>query len=113
MQDSLSLLPFLAEAAPSAPTGTGLGGNIIIMILLFGAMWFLLIAPQRKRQKQQAQMIKELTVGDNVITAGGIYGTITNVKDDRLVIKIADNTRIEVVKNAIQTKVTEQPAQQQ
>lgn len=112
MQISQSLLSFLADA-PATPVGPGLSSNLIIMILLFGAMWFLLIAPQRKKQKQQTQMIKELTTGDNVITAGGIFGTISNVKDDRFVVKIADNTRIEVLKNAIQSKVTEETVIQQ
>jgi len=91
-----------------AQTGGSLGGipmNLIIMGLLFVGMWFLLIAPQRKRQKEHAKMIESLQTGDEVMTNGGIYGTITNVKEDRFVIKIADNTRIEVNKSCIQTKI--------
>ncbi len=104
MQNLLSSFSFLAETAPNG--AGGISTQLIIMILLFGGMWFLLIAPQRKKQKQHAQMLQELTTGDNVLTAGGIYGTITNVKDDRFVIKIADNTRIEVIKSSVQAKVT-------
>lgn len=96
-----SFNPILAE------TGGGPGGipmNLIIMGLLFVGMWFLLIAPQRKRQKEHAKMIEALQTGDEVMTNGGIYGTITNVKEDRFTIKIADNTRIEVNKSSIQAK---------
>lgn len=108
MQNSQSFLSFLADAAPGG--AGGISSQLIIMVLLFGGMWFLLIAPQRKKQKQHAKMLQELTTGDNVITAGGIYGVITNVKDDRFVIKIADNTRIEVTKSSVQAKVAEEEA---
>ena len=57
-------------------------------------MWFLIIAPQRKRQKQHDQMIAELKSGDDIITSGGIFGTITNVKEDCFVVRIADNTKL-------------------
>lgn len=71
------------------------------MILIFGAMYFLLIAPQRKKQKKHQQMISELKSGADVVTTGGIYGTITNVKDDRFVLKVSDTTKIEVSKSAV------------
>lgn len=103
MQNSLSFFSLLADA-PS-PGASGISSQLIIMVLLFGGMWFLLIAPQRKKQKQHAQMLQSLATGDTVLTSGGIYGTITNVKDDRFVIKIADNTRIEVAKSSVQAKV--------
>lgn len=106
LQSLESLIPFLADAAPG---GSGMSINLIMMVLLFGGMWFLLIAPQRKKQKLHAKMLQELGTGDHVLTAGGIYGVITNVKDDRFVVKIADNTRIEVLKTAIQGKVAEEP----
>ncbi len=109
MQKSLaSAFSFLADnAAPAAAPTSGISWNIIMLVLLFGAMWFLLIAPQRKKQKQHAQMLQQLSTGDNIVTNGGIFGVITNVKEDRFVIKIADNTRIEVLKTAIAGKVEE------
>jgi preprotein translocase subunit YajC len=79
--------------------------GILPLVLLFLAMWFLIIAPQRKKQKAMAQMIESLGVGDEIITTGGIYGTITNRKDDRFVVKIADNTKIEINKSFVQSKV--------
>jgi len=75
------------------------------LILLVAGMWFLIIAPQRKRQKQHAAMIEALKTGDQILTSGGIYGAITNVKDDRFVVKIADNTKIELNRNQVASKV--------
>ncbi len=85
------------------------GGNplptLIFFILLFAGMWFLIIAPQRKRQKQHESMVRALQTGDQVITAGGVYGTITNVKDDRVVVRVAENVKVEVNRSFIQTKL--------
>ena len=94
----------LFPLAQAAPAGGGLG-QFLPIILLFVGMWFLIIAPQRKRQKAHEQMLSELKTGDEVVTSGGIYGTITNVKDDRLVVRIADNTKIELGKNFVSSKV--------
>lgn len=80
--------------------------NFLPMILIFAAMWFLLIAPQRKKQKQHQKMITELKSGTDVITSGGIYGTITNVKDDRFVLKISDTTKIEVTKGSVASVIS-------
>ena len=71
-------------------------GQILFFGLFFMAMWFLLIAPQRKKQKNHKAMIESLTTGDEIITTGGIHGVITNVKDDRFVVRIAENTKIEI-----------------
>jgi preprotein translocase subunit YajC len=103
LSDSISL--FFAQTAP-APAGPG-GGlmSFLPMILIFGAMYFFMIAPQRKKQKEHQKMLESLTSGDEVITAGGIYGEITNKKDDRYVIRIADNTKIEVGKAFIASLV--------
>ena len=72
------ILQPLAQAAP-----TGAGGfdmQIIIMLLIFVAFWFLLIAPQRKKQKEHAKMLQALEKGAKIKTAGGLFGTITGVK---------------------------------
>lgn len=76
-------------------------GQVLFFGLFFLAMWFLLIAPQRKKQKAHQQMIAALSTGDEVVTTGGIHGVITNVKDDRFVVKISENTKIEVGKGFI------------
>lgn len=69
-------------------------------------MYFLIIAPQRKKQKQHEKMVSELERGDMIVTTGGVYGEITSVKPDRLILKIADNTRVELNRNFVHSKVT-------
>lgn len=81
------------------------------MLLFYGlllvGMYFLLIAPQRKKQKEHQKMMSELKQGDNVITAGGIYGTITNVKDDTFTVRLGEGIKVEVGKAYILAKVPE------
>lgn len=104
--DSVSFIHALAMAPsgdPSAPGG-GLMG-FLPMILIFVAFWFLLIAPQRKKQKEHDKMIKALEKGAQVKTVGGVFGTVTGVKDDRFVVRIAENVKVEVAKEAISAKI--------
>ena len=90
--------------AQGASGGAGFG-QFLPIILLFVGMWFLIIAPQRKRQKAHDKMLSELQTGDEIVTSGGVYGTITNVKEDRFVVRIADNTKIELGKGFVANKV--------
>lgn len=92
---------FLAQQA--APAGGF--GQIIFLVLMFAAMYFLMIAPQRKKQKEHAKMMDALATGDTVITSGGIYGEITNKKEDSYIIRIAEGTKIEVGKAFIHSLV--------
>lgn len=96
-----SFLFTLAQAAP----GGGLG-QLLPIALLFVGMWFLVIAPQRKRQKAHDAMLAALKTGDEIITSGGLYATITNVKDDRYVVRIADGTKVELGKSFVANKIT-------
>jgi preprotein translocase subunit YajC len=94
---------FFAQApAPGAPPGSSLM-QFLPMVLLFAAMYFLMIAPQRKKQKEHQKMLTSLESGDEIVTTGGIFGVITNVKEDRFVVRVADNTKIEVGKGFVQT----------
>ncbi|MGH7994794.1 MAG: preprotein translocase subunit YajC [Opitutaceae bacterium] len=104
MSHVTALVP--AEIAAAAPPASGsqLFG-ILPLILLFVAMYFFMIAPQRKKQKEHQKMLSTLKSGDDVVTSGGIYGTITNVKDDRFIIRISDTTKIEVGKGFIQSVI--------
>ncbi|HTJ79301.1 MAG TPA: preprotein translocase subunit YajC [Rariglobus sp.] len=103
MSSPIEVQSFLAQAA--APSASGGPIQLVFPILMVAAIWFLIIAPQRKKQKEHAKMLETLGAGDEVITAGGIYGEITNKKDDRFVIRISENTKIEVGKSFIQTVV--------
>ena len=97
-------LEFLAQTpAPAAPQGPAAWMQFLPMVLLFAAMYFLMIAPQRKKQKEHEKMLKSLESGDEVVTTGGIFGVITNVKEDRFVVRVSDNTKIEVGKSFVQT----------
>jgi len=71
---------------------------LIVMVLMFVGMYFLTIAPQRKKEKEHKKMLSELQSGDEVVTASGIHGVITNVKDDRFVVRIADGVKIDLEK---------------
>ena len=99
----------LAQAQP-APTGAAALMQFAPLVLMFAAMYFLLIAPQRKKQKAHEKMLTELKAGDEVVTAGGIYGTITSVKEDRFVIRISDTNKVEVGKGFISTVVKKSDA---
>jgi len=93
-------LPALLAQQSAAPAGAG-WMQLVFFGLLFAAMYFLMIAPQRKKQKEHEKMLTTLGSGDEVLTSGGIYGTITNVKEDRFVVRIADNTKIEIGKSFV------------
>ena len=70
-------------------------------ILIFAIFYFLLIKPQRDKQKEQQKLINELKKNDEVITTGGMHGTIVNVKDTTVMVRVDDNVKIEVDKEAI------------
>jgi preprotein translocase subunit YajC len=108
------MTPWTAAPAIFAqtPPATNPLFSMLPLFLLVGGMYFLMIAPQRKKQKALEKMLAALVSGDEVITTGGLYGVITNVKDDRYVIRIGDNTKIEVAKGFIQSVVKKDGAEQ-
>ena len=74
------------------------------LILIFFIMYFFMIRPQVKKQKAHQAMLQSLKKGDKIITTGGIYGKIVNIKDRSFVIQVSENTRIEITKNAVAAK---------
>jgi preprotein translocase subunit YajC len=84
---------------------------IVVYLLFIGGFYFLFIAPQKRKQKELEKMLTALQSGDEVVTTGGIYGVITNVKEDRFVVKVSDNTKIEVGKAFI-TSVTKKAGEE-
>src|SRR2546430_3537459 len=104
------LLSILAQAQ-SAPAGQpgglggGLGGFLVPMLLIFVMMYFVMIRPQKKRQTEQQRLINSLKTGDRVVTNAGIHGLISNVKDSTVIVKVADNVKIEMEKSAIASVV--------
>lgn len=93
----------------------GADGTMIFMIqmlAIFAIFYFLLIRPQRKEQKRHQEMIKAVKKGDDVVTAGGIIGTVVHAQDDRLTLKTGEDTRI-VVERARVSKMAERPASEE
>ena len=89
-----------------AQSGMSLGVTILWMVVLFGIMYFLMIRPQRKQQKALDEMRKALTKGDKVITVGGIYGTIAEVDETSVLIKVDGDVKLRVDKNSVQKDTT-------
>jgi preprotein translocase subunit YajC len=93
----------LAQA--TAPAGgqapLGMGSQFWFMGLMFVMMYFLLIRPQRQRQKELEKLISSVKVGDHVIMNGGEHGIITSVKDKTVMVKVADNVKVEYERSAI------------
>jgi preprotein translocase subunit YajC len=99
------LFPLLADAAVPPAGPTGLFSNPVIPFVLIGVIfYFLIIRPQSKRAKDLETLVSSLKTGDKVVTASGIHGIISNVKEGKtLILKIADNVKIEIDKSAIST----------
>lgn len=74
---------------------------LIFLVVIFAMFYFVMIRPQRKRQKEQEAMMQGLSKGDKVITAGGIFGTIDSVSDDSVVIKVEGGTTLRVNKGSV------------
>lgn len=77
---------------------------IILLVFIFGVFYFLLIRPQRKRQKEHQQLMIELKKGDKVITAGGIYGVIESLSEDSIVIKVESGVTMRVARGSVALK---------
>ena len=92
-------ITLLAQAPAS--TGPNPLASFIPIILIFVIMYFLLFRPQMRRQKEQAKLVSTLKTGDRVVTASGIHGLISNVKDRTVIVKVADNVKIEMEKSAV------------
>jgi preprotein translocase subunit YajC len=97
------MLILLLAQAPAASPGAAANplASFIPIILIFIIMYFLLFRPQMRRQKEQQRVVASLKTGDRVITASGIHGMITNVKDTTVTVKVADNVKIEMDKSAV------------
>ena len=85
--------------------------QLLPFAFIFIIFYFLLIRPQQKRQKEHQRLLSDLKTGDKVVTTSGIHGLIANVKETTFLVKIADNVKIEVDKNAIASvsKSVDQP----
>lgn len=89
------------EGAPPQPGGALF--QMLPLVFIFVIFYFLLIRPQQKRQKEHAKLVSALKTGDKVITSAGMHGIIANVKDQTVIVKVADNVKIEFDRASITT----------
>ena len=93
----------------AAPAAQGGGLSMwVMLILIFGVMWLFMIRPQRKQQKELQAFRDGLKKGDKVVTVGGIYGTVAEVKEGTVLIEVDNNVKIRVSKQALVKDYTEQ-----
>lgn len=93
---------FLAQAPAPSPAGAGSGLlSILPFVFIFVIMYYVMLRPQMRRQKEQAKLVSALKTGDRVVTSSGIHGLISNVKDTTVIVKVADNVKIEMEKTAV------------
>ncbi|MGD0780738.1 MAG: preprotein translocase subunit YajC [Dehalococcoidales bacterium] len=103
----LATTPASVTSANATTTGgeqsafEGIWPMLVFLVVIFAMFYFLMIRPQRKRQKAQETMMQGLQKGDRVVTAGGIYGTIESVSDDSVVIKVESGTTLRVNKGSV------------
>jgi len=96
-----SLLTF-SQQGQAAPAGGGSFITALIpFILVFVIFYVLIIMPSRKKQKKHQEMVEHLKPGDKIITTGGIHGTVMGVQPDKIEVKIAANTKVDITKNAV------------
>jgi len=98
----------IAQAAPP-PAGGGMM-TIVMMLSLFGIMYFLMIRPQQKKQKEHQEMLKKLKAGDRIMTTSGILGKVTYVDPEEKTVRVevAPRVEIEFVRNAVAHILTDQ-----
>jgi preprotein translocase subunit YajC len=102
----LMLLPSAEGAAGgtgAAAGGASQWGILIVMPLIILVFYFLVMRPQNKKQKEAKKMLESLRKGDRIVTIGGLRGTVVSVKEDVVVLKVDDNTKLEYSKSAVST----------
>lgn len=101
-------IPLILAQAPGPAPAPGIAGMFVPMICVFVIMYFLVLRPQQQQRKKLQEMVDNMKTGDAVVTTGGIHGIVSNMKDgNTLMLKIADNVRIEVDKSAIASVMKE------
>lgn len=96
----MNILTFILQAQPAAPQGGG-WSMWVMLILIFVVMWFFMIRPQRKQQKELEKFRNSLKRGDKVVTIGGIYGTVDEIKERTVLIKVDGDTKLKVDRNSL------------
>jgi len=98
---TLSFVSALAMTPPEGSGGTGALLSFLPLVLIMLVFWFMLIRPQKKQQEQRKLMLANLKKNDRIVTSGGLFATVLNVKDDRVVATIAEGVKVEIAKHAV------------
>ena len=102
--------PITLAGSAAQTTANGPQSMILMVVwlaVIFGAMYFIMIRPQRKKQKEEKKMRDNLQVGDEIVTIGGIYGRVISLKEDTIVIESAsDHSKLTIARWALQTNLT-------
>ena len=93
-----------AAGAEGAAAGGFLASPFLPLIAIFLIFYFMIIRPQRKRQKEHDKMLSGINRGDQIVTIGGFLGTVREVRDDTFQIELAENVRVRILKSAVQSK---------
>jgi preprotein translocase subunit YajC len=102
------LAPTLAYAGAAGDGGFGSFGGfqaMVPLLLMFAVFYFILIRPQQQKQKKHREMLQHLKTGDQVITSGGLYGTIVAIDEQKITLRIADNVKVEVGRSFVASRV--------
>lgn len=97
---NLALLMGAPGGAAASSTGS-MTTSLVTFALVIGIFYFLIIRPQNKKQKETKNMINAMKKGDKVVTIGGIRGTVQSVKDEVVIVKVDENTKLEMNKSAV------------
>ena len=100
--------PTLAYAGAVGAAGDGGFGGfqaLVPLLLMFAVFYFILIRPQQQKQKKHREVLQNLKTGDQVITSGGLYGTIVGIDEQKITLRIADNVKVEVGRSFVASRV--------
>ncbi len=101
---------FFLQAQAGQQSGGGMGSFLIMMVLIFVVMYFLMIRPQQKKQKELVKFRDSLQKGDKVVTIGGIYGTVAEIKERVVLLEVDNNVKIRVDKSSLVKDISDVPA---
>ncbi len=98
------MFQYISLIAQAAPAGGSIVGLLMPFIIMIGIFYFIAIRPEQQRRKRHREMVVSLRKGEKVVTVGGIYGTIIEVRDDTVTLEIAKGTRVKLSKSSVGRK---------
>ncbi len=105
----MDLIHLIGIGASGGGEGGGGGGSsmMLLFVMLLGVWWFIYLGPQMKKQKAREKLLGAVKKGDRIVTRGGLLGSVVGVKEKVIVIRIAENVKIEILRGAVDTVLKE------